>query len=151
MFVFMVSDCILIVFIIILFRYVVLSYVHTISHQPASAILSECYVNHKCIRNLIFSSNDNKAPNICFGALLQTLLPTLVFTVNSINLGPQMHGSPYRPHSQYGGGPPQALGQLPVSNQPMNLPTGPTDSKPGSIAYSTTTGPDGRLVYQPFR
>ncbi|KIM45863.1 hypothetical protein M413DRAFT_295866 [Hebeloma cylindrosporum] len=59
--------------------------------------------------------------------------------------------SPYRAHSPYGGAPPPVHGQQPLSNQPMNLPTGPTDTKPGSIAYSTTTGPDGRLIYQPFR
>ncbi|KAF9534950.1 hypothetical protein CPB83DRAFT_901872 [Crepidotus variabilis] len=57
--------------------------------------------------------------------------------------------SPYRPpsraHSPYS---PQ--GEAPYAAM-ASLPTGPAQVGPGAITYTTSQGPDGRVIYHPFK
>lgn len=61
----------------------------------------------------------------------------------------QVQYVPVSPHPgvQYAAQPMQA----PMSPQPPGAPAGGQQVKPGDITYTTSTGPDGRTVYNQFR
>ncbi|KAF8204871.1 hypothetical protein BJ912DRAFT_1052189 [Pholiota molesta] len=52
--------------------------------------------------------------------------------------------SPFRPPSPYGS-------SSDPQYRPHSLPTGPAQVGPGAITYKTSTGPDGRIIYEPYR
>ncbi|CAA7260238.1 unnamed protein product [Cyclocybe aegerita] len=57
----------------------------------------------------------------------------------------QRSTSPYRAPSPY-----RSSGDIPYPSY-AGLPTGPATVGPGAITYTTSAGPDGRVIYHPFK
>ncbi|KAF5321894.1 hypothetical protein D9619_001021 [Psilocybe cf. subviscida] len=61
------------------------------------------------------------------------------------------HYDPYMSHSHRAPSPYRSSPNGPPATVGATLPTGPATVGPGSVTYATETGPDGSIIYQPYR